>query len=83
MFAGTMLKSSLCDYNDAYILVQRRTRITGAGHNVAARQVGERNKGVIFKNCAPRINCKIEINKIEIDNASNANVSVWCQCIIW
>ena len=27
-----------------------------------------KNKGAIFKNCAPFINCKSEINNIEIDN---------------
>ena len=30
-FNTTILKSSLCDYNDAYILVKARTTITGAG----------------------------------------------------
>ena len=45
-----MLKSSLCDYSDAYILTV--ITITGAGADAAARQVDERNNGVIFKNCA-------------------------------
>ena len=30
-FNTTILKSSLCDYNDAYILVKARTTIAGAG----------------------------------------------------
>ena len=66
-----MLKSSLCDYSDAYILVKGRIAITRARDNAAARQVDERNKGVIFQSCAKFINCKIEINNIEIDNANN------------
>ena len=41
---------------------------------LGARQAGERNKGVIFKNCAPFINCKSEINNIEIDSAKNADI---------
>ena len=41
---------------------------------LGARQAGERNKGVIFKNCAPFINCKSEINDIEIDSAKNADI---------
>ena len=45
-FKTTMLKSSLCDYSDAYILVKGKITITGAGSNVAARQTGERDKGV-------------------------------------
>ena len=51
-----MLKSSLCDYSDAYILVKGTTTITGAGDNAAARHADERDKGVAFKNCAPFIN---------------------------
>ena len=48
-----MLKSSLCDYSDAYILVKGRITITGAGDDAAERQADERNKCVIFKNYAP------------------------------
>ena len=49
-FKNTMLKSSLCDYIDAYILVKGRITIAGAGDTVANRQADERNKGVVFKN---------------------------------
>ena len=48
-FKTAMLKSSLCDYNDAYILVKGKITITGEGDDAAARQADERNKGVIFK----------------------------------
>ena len=51
-----MLKSSLCDYSDAYIFVKGTITIAGAGDNAAARQADERDKGVIFKNCAPSTN---------------------------
>ena len=37
-FKTTMLKSSLCDYSDAYILVKGRITITGAGYNATERQ---------------------------------------------
>ena len=47
-----MLRSNLRDYADTYILVQGAITITGVGDNVAARRADERNKGVIFKNCA-------------------------------
>ena len=36
-FKTTMLKSTLCDYSDAYILVKGRIKITGAGDDAAAR----------------------------------------------
>ena len=37
-FKTTMLKSSLCDYSDVYILMKRTITITGAGDDAAARQ---------------------------------------------
>ena len=52
-FKTTMLKSSLCDYSDAYILVRGEITITGAGADARARQADERDKGVAFRNCAP------------------------------
>ena len=47
-FKTTMLRSSLCDYADAYILVKGTIIITRAGDAAAARQADERHKGVIF-----------------------------------
>ena len=52
-FKTTMLKSSLCDYSDAYLLVKRIITITGAGDDAGARQTDERDEDVAFKNCAP------------------------------
>ena len=69
-----MLKASLCDYSGAYILVKGRLTITGAGDDAAERRADERNKGVIFKNCAPFTNCKSEINNTEIDNTENIDI---------
>ena len=48
-FKTTMLKSSLCDYSDTYILVKGTITITAAGNDAAARQADERDKVVIFK----------------------------------
>ena len=62
-----MLKSSLCDYSDAYILARGKIIITGAGDDAAARQGDERDKDVAFKNCAPFTNCISEINNTQID----------------
>ena len=59
-FKTTMLKSSLCDYSDAYILVKGTISVTNtAVAGVAANNI---NKKVIFKNCAPFTNCISEIN---------------------
>ena len=57
-----------------YILVKGKITITGAGGHAAARQADERNKGIIFKNCAPFINCKSKINGIEIDSAKDIDI---------
>ena len=73
-FKTTILKSSLCDYSDAYILVKRKITIAGAGADAAARQADDINKGVIFKNCAPFINCISEINNTQIDNAKDIDI---------
>ena len=48
-----MLKSNLCDYSDAYILVKRTITITGVGDDDTARQGDERNKVATFKNYGP------------------------------
>ena len=73
-FKTKMLKSSLCDYIDTYILVKGTITITGAGNDAAARQADERDKVVIFKNCAPFTNCISEINNTQIDNAKDIDI---------
>ena len=73
-FRTTMLRSNFCDYADAYILVKGTVTITGAGDAAAARQADERNKGVIFKNCAPFTKCIRRINNTEIDNDKDIDI---------
>ena len=73
-FKTTMLRSTLCDYADAYILVMRTITITGEGDDTAARQADERDKGVIFKNCAPLIECISRINNTDIGNAEDIDI---------
>ena len=68
----TMLKSSLCDYSDAYILVKRTISVN---NTVAADAAANNtNKKVIFKNCAPFTNCISEINNMQIDNAKDIDI---------
>ena len=73
-FKTTMLKPSLCDYSDVYILVSGTITITGEGDNEAARREVEREKEVTFKNCAPFTECISEINNTQIDNAKDIDV---------
>ena len=73
-FKTTMLKSSLCDYSDAYIHAKVKIAITGEGDNEAARHADERNKSVTFKNCAPFTICISEINNTQIDNCKDIDI---------
>ena len=68
-FKTTMLKSSLCDYSDAYILVKGIITV----NNTAAQGAAANNTNikVIFKNCAPFTNCISEINNTQIDDAKD------------
>ena len=67
-----MLKSSLCDYSDAYILV--KGTITFNKTASANADANTTNKKVIFKNCAPFTNCISEINNTQVDNAKDIDI---------
>ena len=69
-----MLKSSLCDYSYAYILVKGKLTITGAGADATAREADEGNKVVAFKNFAPFTSCKSDINNVEIDYCQDIDI---------
>ena len=72
-FKTTMLKSSLCDYSDAYILVKGTISVNNTAAQGAAA-ANNTNKKVIFKNCAPFTNCISEINNTQIDNAKDIDI---------
>ena len=69
-----MLKSSLCDYSDAYILVMGT--ITVNDTTAADADANNTNKKVIFKNCAPFTNCISGINNTQVDNAKDIDISM-------
>ena len=66
-----MLRSSLCDYSDAYIPVKGNVSINNTGTAAAPQN---RNKKVIFRNCAPFTNCIAKINNTQIDNAEYIDI---------
>ena len=67
-----MLRSSLCDYSDAYILVKGNISVNNtAGAGAVANNA---NKKVKFKNCAPFTNCICKINNTQIDNAEYIDI---------
>ena len=66
-----MLRSSLCDYSDPYILVKGTTTVSST---VTAAAPNNRNQKVIFKNWAPSNDCISEINIEETDHAKDIDV---------
>ena len=73
-FKTTMLKSSLCDYSDAYILVKGTITV----NNTVAADAGANNtnKKVVLKNCAPFTNCISEINNTQVENAKDIDIVI-------
>ena len=59
-FKITMLKSSLYDYSDAYILVEETITVNDTSPTGAA--LNNTDKKVIFENSAPFTNCISKIN---------------------
>ena len=70
-FKTTMLKSNLYDYSDAYILVKGTITVNNTG---AVAAPNNRNKKVIFKDCAPFTNCISEINNTQVDHAKDIDI---------
>ena len=68
-FETETIKSSHCDYSDAFILVTGDITVNGAD-----------NTDVAFKNCAPFSTCKIKINDIFVDEII---FTLQCLCAIW
>ena len=66
-FKTSMIRSNLCDYSNAYIHVKGTLTVP----NTSAQGVApnNRNEIVIFKHCVPFINCRSEINNIQVDDA--------------
>ena len=62
----SMLRSDLCGYSDAYIIVKGTITFTNPDN-------AKRNKAT-FKNNAPFINCISKINGVKIDNAEDLDV---------
>ena len=60
-----MLKTRLCHYSNAYILVKGTIIVPNTG---TAAAPNNRNKKVIFKNCAPFTDCIGQISNTQVDN---------------
>ena len=63
-FETKVIKSNLCDYSDAYILVTADITATGGDDNIK----------VAYKNCAPFTKCVTHINDEHVDGADNLDI---------
>ena len=68
-FKTPMLRSNLCDYSDAYILVKGTITITAPGVNNNVNNIP-----VILKNNAPFVSCITRINGELIDDADDLDI---------
>ena len=72
-FKTSMLRSSLCDYSDAYILVSATITVP----NTEATGAAANNRiNMIIKNCTPFTDCISEINNTQIDNAKDTDIVI-------
>ena len=65
-----MLRSDLCDYSDAYIVVKGTITLDGAAN------ANKRNKGTAFENNAAFISCISKINNTLTENAEDLDVVI-------
>ena len=66
-FKTSTLRSNLCDYRDAYILLSETVTVP----NIAGARAAANNKKKIIKHFTPFTNCISEINNTQIDNAKD------------
>ena len=67
-----MIRSNLCDYSDAYILL--KGTITVPNMTAAGAVINNTNKKVAFKNCAPFTDCISETNNTQVDDAQKTDI---------
>ena len=67
-----MLRSDLCDYSNAYILVKGAITVTAPAG--ADNYRDKRNRSLVLKNNAPFISCISKINDELIENAEDLDV---------
>ena len=68
-----MLRSDLCDFRDAHIVVKGDITLTKAANKDFT---DVRNRFLAFKINAPFTNCISKINNVLIDNAKDLDVAI-------
>ena len=72
-FKTPMLRSDLCDYSDAYILVKGTATVNGVV-NGAENEILRRNRPLVLKNNAPFVSCMTKINNEFIEDADDLDI---------
>ena len=72
-FKTLMLRSNLCDYSDAYILVKGTITVNGIV-NGAENEILRRNRPLILKNNAPFVSCMTKINNEFVEHADDLDI---------
>ena len=76
-FKTPMLRSNLCDYSDAYILVKGTITVTAPGVNNNANNIRDkRNRPLILKNNVPFVPCITRINGELIEDANGLDIVI-------
>ena len=74
-FKTPMLRSDLCDYFDAYILVTGTITVTAPGANNGVNNIRDKkNRLLILKNNAPFVSCIARINGELIEDADDLDI---------
>ena len=71
-FKTSMLRSTLCDFSDGYILVRGTLAVVNTG--AQGQSNNPTNKKVVLKNRAPFTNCINKINNTQVDDAHDINI---------
>ena len=76
-FKTPMLRSNLCDYSDAYILVKGTITVTALGANNGENNIRDKkNRPLILKNNAPFVSCITRINGELIEDADDLDIVI-------
>ena len=74
-FKTPMLRSNLCDYSDAFILVKGTIKVTAPDANNNANNIRDkRNRPLILKNNSPFVSCITRINVELIEDADDLDI---------
>ena len=71
-----VLKPNLCDYVEAYILVDGTIRAEAERAPLAAPLANIADTRLTLKNCAPFTKCNLEINDEHVDTAENLDITM-------